>query len=218
MTEHDKDPAPTSDARAAATGAEAGSPEPQGGLLKLLLEFGPLIGFLVAQKKWGIMAGIKVFMVAAPLSLIVSYRRERRLAPVPLFTAVFVLVSGGLTLWLGDEQLFMIKTTVMNLMFGALLLFGLRTGRLFLKWFLGEALRLRDEGWNKLTVRWVAWFFFLAALNEVLRRFFSVDTWSNFKAIGIPVLTVVFTLSQMPLIQRFMVEEPVASGEPRAKD
>ena len=50
-----------------------------------------------------------------------------------------VLVLGGLTIWLHDETFIKIKPTIYYLLVAALLTFGLKTGRNFLKMVLGSA-------------------------------------------------------------------------------
>jgi intracellular septation protein len=73
--------------------------------------------------------------------------------------------------------------------------------------------RLDDEGWRKLTLRWGLFFFVLAVLNEIVWRNFSDDAWVNFKVFGIMPLTVLFTLTQMPLIQRHALPEPEGQAD-----
>ena len=60
------------------------------------VDFGPLVAFAVAYKLGGIYWATGTFMVAAPLALIVAWARERKLRPMPLISAVIVLVFGGL--------------------------------------------------------------------------------------------------------------------------
>jgi intracellular septation protein len=69
-------------------------------------------------------------------------------------------------------------------------------------------MRLTDAGWHLLSLRFALFFFFLAALNEVLRRVLSSDAWVNFKVFGVLGATLVFTLLQTPLIQKHALEEP----------
>ena len=54
----------------------------------------------------------------------------------------------------------------------------------------------------------------IAALNEVVWRSVSTDTWVTFKVFGLMALTLVFTLLQMPLMQKHALEPEPASGEP----
>lgn len=182
--------------------ARAASP-----LLRLALELGPLVVFFVANVRADIFVATAAFMIAITVSLLASRLIERRWPVMPLVTAVFVLVFGGLTLWLADSTFIKVKPTVVNTLFGAILLGGLAFGRSLLKPVFGTAFQLEEEGWRILTLRWGLFFLFLAVLNEVVWRTFSEDAWVSFKVFGIMPLTVVFSLLQMPVLNRFQVEE-----------
>mgnify|MGYP000234523302 CR=1 FL=1 len=73
---------------------------------------------------------------------------------------------------------------------------------------LDAMLPLDAEGWRKLTFRWGLFFFVLAALNEIVWRTQTESFWIAFKAWGIMPLTLLFALSQTPLILRHEVKEP----------
>lgn len=178
-----------------------------GGLFQLATELGPLVLFFVANWRFDIFVATGVFMVAIVAALAAAWQRQRRLPVMPLVTAVFVLVFGGLTLWLQDELFIKLKPTIVNLLFAAILLVGLSRGRIVLALVLGQALRLDPLGWRRLTVRWALFFVFLAALNEVVHRTCSTDFWVGFKSFGMLPLTILFTLSQMPLLARHALEE-----------
>jgi intracellular septation protein len=177
------------------------------GWLRILVEWGPLIAFFIANARGGIFWGTGVFMAATVVALAVSWTLTRRLALVPLIGAVFVAVFGGLTLWLHNDTFIKVKVTLVNAMFGSILLIGLYFGKQFLKLVLGEALKMDDEGWRILTLRWGLFFFVLAALNEVIWRSVGTDLWVNFKVFGILPLTLLFALSQAPLMSRHMIGE-----------
>jgi intracellular septation protein len=177
------------------------------GWLRALIEWGPLIAFFIANARGGIFWGTGVFMAATAVALALSWTLTRRLAMVPLIGTVFVAVFGGLTLWLQNDTFIKVKVTLVNLMFGSILLAGLYFGKQFLKLVLGEALKMDDEGWRILTLRWGLFFFALAALNEVVWRSVSTDLWVNFKVFGILPLTLLFALSQAPLMSRHMIGE-----------
>ena len=176
-------------------------------LLKLALELGPLVVFFFANARFGIFAANGMFMLATIVALTASWWLTRRLAIMPLVTGVVVFVFGGLTLLLQDDVFIKMKPTIVNTLFGTVLLVGLWFGRPLLGYVFDSVFRLDDEGWRKLTFRWGMFFFVLAALNEVIWRNFSTDFWVAFKAFGFLPITVVFTLSQMPLIQRHAVPE-----------
>jgi intracellular septation protein len=94
------------------------------------------------------------------------------------------------------------KPTIINLLFAGILAFGIYTGRPLLKMFMGEALRLTDEGWYRMTVRWTGFFVAMALLNEIVWRNFSEAAWVNFKVFGILPLTFLFAMAQIGLIKR----------------
>lgn len=174
----------------------------RGQLLKLLVEVGPLVVFFVMNARAGIFWGTGAFMVAIVISLIASRILFGRVPVMPLVTGVFVLVFGGLTLWLQDEQFIKIKPTLVNALFAGALFTGLLAGRSLLKIVFGEVFRLTDEGWRKLTFRWACFFMFLAVLNEVMWRSFSTDVWVSFKVFGIMPLTMIFAIAQMGLLKQ----------------
>jgi intracellular septation protein len=176
-------------------------------IVKFLVEAGPLLVFFIANWKGGIFWGTGVFMAATAISLAVSWAVTRKLAMMPLIGAVFVALFGALTLWLHDETFIKVKVSLINALFGAILLGGLFFGQTFLKFVMGEAIKLTDEGWRKLTMRWGLFFFCLAALNEIVWRTQTTDTWVNFKVFGLLPLTLLFAISQAPLMTKHMIEE-----------
>lgn len=198
-------------------------------VLRLLVEVGPLVLFFLVNSRWkqiapgssleNIYAATAVFMVAIVVSLAVSWSTERRLPIMPLVTAFFVLVFGGLTLALRDELFIKLKPTIVNSLFAAILFGGLAAKRSLLKPLLDTAIDLSDEGWRVLTLRWAFFFVFLAGLNEFVWRAFSTDTWVSFKVFGVMPITFVFLLTQAPLLQRHQrtpAPEPRPDEEPAA--
>ena len=110
------------------------------------------------------------FIVATLIALAVSYALTRRLPLMPFVTAIVVVVFGGLTLWLQDETFIKMKPTIINVLFGGVLLGGLAFGKSLLGYVFDAVFKLTDEGWRKLTFRWGLFFFVLAVLNEIVWR------------------------------------------------
>ncbi|MBO0347067.1 septation protein A [Roseibium sp. CAU 1637] len=186
-------------------------------LLKLALELGPLGVFFLFNAKGAQIAELfpvlqtlgkpiflatAAFMVAITVSLAVSLWLTRRLPIMPLVTGVVVLVFGALTLWLHDDLFIKLKPTIVNVLFGSVLLGGLLFGKSLLGYVFDGAFRLSEQGWRILTFRWGIFFFVLAIINEIIWRNFSTDFWVNFKVFGVMPLTLLFTMTQLPLIQR----------------
>ena len=183
-----------------AEGSDAAA-QPHG--TKLMIELGPLLAFFAAWFLADIFWATGVLMAATLVSVVASKLLLGRVSPVIIATAVLVVVFGGLTFWFGDAHFIKMKPTIINLLFAGVLFGGLLTGRPLLKLLFGEAFNLTEEGWRKLTLRWMLFFVVMAVLNEVVWRNFSEATWVNFKVFGILPLTLVFAMSQIGLIKRY---------------
>ena len=185
--------------------------------LKMVLELGPLVVFFLANRfgddlaqQWPVLQqlggrifiGTAFFMVAMVLSIFLSLLLMRKIAVMPLVTAFFVLVFGGLTLWLQDETFIKMKPTIVNLIFAVILLGGLLFGKSLLAYVFDQAFDLDPRGWQILTLRWGLFFIFLAIANEVVWRNFSNDFWVAFKVWAIMPMTIIFMLLQLPLLNR----------------
>lgn len=201
-------------------------------LLKMALELGPLLVFFFANARgeWlgrhfpvltefggPIFIATGLFMIATAIALSVSWLLIRRLPLMPLISGIVVLVFGALTLWLQNDTFIKMKPTIVNTLFGAILLGGLMLGHSLLGYVFNSAFNLTEEGWRRLTLRWGVFFLFLAVLNEVVWRGFSTDFWVAFKVWGTMPITILFTMAQMPLIMRHSVE-PLGGPETSGKD
>ena len=99
------------------------------------------------------------------------------------------------------------KPTIINLLFAAILYGGIVINKPFLRYLLGTAIKLHDEGWSILTKRWIGFFIALAILNEIIWRTQSTDIWVNFKVFGILPITFIFTLTQFSIIKKYQIED-----------
>ncbi len=181
--------------------------------LKFALEFGPLALFFLSFWRFGIFAATGVMIVAALVTLGVSWAMLRRIPIMPLVTAVIVVVFGSLTLFFHNETLIKIKPTVLYLLFAGALFFGIAFKRPMLKIMFDGALHLSEEGWRKLTWRWALFFLFLAALNEAVWRTQTTELWVTFKSFGVIPLTLLFAIAQAPLMTRYEASAEEASDE-----
>ncbi|WP_019219266.1 septation protein A [Bartonella florencae] len=183
--------------------------------LKFLLEMGPLVVFFLANYKgeWllknveifknfqkPIFPATAIFMVAIIIALSLSWILTRKIPLMPLISGVFVLVFGFLTLWLHNDTFIKMKPTIINSLFAIILFGGMFFKKPLLRYALDSTLKLDDLGWQKLTYRWAFFFVLLALLNEIVWRNFSDNVWTSFKVFGVMPLTVLFMLTQMPLI------------------
>ena len=193
-------------------------------LLKLALDFGPLLLFFFANSKpalfepWiaplipdavatgeraGIFVATAVFMVAIVAALAISYALTRRLPMMAMVSAVIVVVFGGATLFFQNETFIKVKPTIIYLLFAGTLFGGLIFRKPLLAMVFDQMFDLTEEGWRKLTIRWALFFLALAVLNEIVWRTQSTDTWVTFKVFGVMPLTFLFAALQYPLLMKY---------------
>ncbi|MFG1418707.1 septation protein A [Xanthobacter sp. V0B-10] len=190
----------------------AASPRPaMSPMLKIGLELGPLVLFFAANAYGGIYVATGAFMVATFAALAAMWVLARRIAVMPLVSAAVVLVFGTLTLWLQDDHFIKLKPTMVNAAFGLLLLGGLVAKKPLLPYVFDGMVRLTDEGWRALTIRWGVFFLVMAVVNEVVWRGFSTDTWVAFKTFGYLPLTLAFAMAQAPLMSRYELKDGAES-------
>jgi|TARA_B110000438_G_C15694397_1_gene598268 intracellular septation protein len=175
--------------------------------LRAIVEYVPLATFFVAYYFTDLFIATASIMLATAFTLVLSYIVERRIPIMPLMMAGIIGIFGGLTLWLQDETFIKMKPTIIQVIFGTVLFTGLLLDRLFLKSLIGAAWQITDEGWRILTMRFAMFFFLSAIVNEAVWRTQSTDLWVNFKVFGLTGMTLIFILSQLPLLKRFSIKE-----------
>ena len=148
-----------------------------------------------------------VIVGASLLALAVGLLVERRIAPMPLVTAVVGLIFGGLTLVFHDERFIKVKPTILYGLLGLFLITGALRGKNPLKVLMGDAFHLPDPVVRTLTLRYALFFFALAIANEAVWRTQSTVTWGFFKFPGVAILLFLFAMSQAPLMMKHMPDE-----------
>ena len=183
--------------------------------VKTALEMGPVILFFVFYSKFknneyiflgetyeGFILATALF-IPVLLETGILYFLTGKLSKMQVFTAVLVVVFGGLGIWFNDEKFFKMKPTIIYLLFGGILGFGLFKGQSYLQIVMDGALPMSNDGWMILTKRFMLFFFGLAIANEVIWRSLSTDIWVNFKTFGLPLAMFVFFITQAKVISKY---------------
>jgi len=173
--------------------------------LKFITDFGPLLIFFIVYYKSGknLTTAIPPLIIATIMAVALVYFIEKKIPYVPLIGGIVITLFGGLTLYFNNPIFIYMKPTIVNLIFACVLIVSnILYKKNFLKIFLQSAFQLDDIGWNKLNFRWAYFFIFLAFLNEIVWRTQPEAIWVNFKVWGILPITFIFTVIQVPLINR----------------
>ena len=172
--------------------------------IKFIADFGPLLIFFYYYKKLGINAAIIPLIIATIIATIVLYFLEKKIPKIPITGAVIVTVFGGLTLYFDNKIFFYMKPTIVNILFAVILFLGnVFLKKNILKTFLETTIKLEDQGWEILNRRWIIFFMFLAILNELVWRTQSEEFWVKFKVFGIIPITLIFTMFQISLVNKY---------------
>ena len=176
-------------------------------IYKLLIDIGPLAVFFIFYTRGDLKTAILPFMIATIIAVLFSYILEKKIPIMPTVGAAIILIFGGLTIYFDNETFFKMKPTIINLLFAGILYGGVILNKSLLRYLLGAALKLQDEGWDILTKRWIGFFIALAILNEIIWRTQTTDIWVNFKVFGILPITFIFTLTQFSTIKKYQIED-----------
>ncbi|GLQ34584.1 putative intracellular septation protein A [Amylibacter marinus] len=195
-------------------------PKKSHGPWKALFEYGPLILFFVAYTKikdqtftfagneyQGFIVATALFIPVLLISTAAMWWITGKLSKMQVFTAILVVVFGGLGIWFNDDSFFKMKPTIIYLLFGGVLGFGLLRGQSYLRYMMEEMLPLQDAGWMILTKRFALFFLGLALANEAIWRSMSTDAWVNFKTFGLPIAMFAFIMLQTGLFSKYSADQ-----------
>ena len=181
--------------------------------IKFITDFGPLLVFFsfYYKNEKNLIVAIPPFIVATLIALIVLLIFEKKIPMVTLLGWIFITLFGGLNIYFNNPIFIYLKPTIINILFGL----GLLAGKFFtkepiLKKMLGKSMQLTEEGWKILNLRWVYFFFSLALINEIIWRIYCPEQeyiWVNFKVWGILPITIIFTAFQIPIINKYKLNE-----------
>jgi intracellular septation protein len=167
-----------------------------------LLEFSPLIVFLVCFELLGIYWATAALMLACVLQLLVHRVRTGKFKPMHVITVAVLLPLGSATLLLHDHRFIQWKPTVLLGLVAAAFLGSMFIGkqplaRRMLEPAFSEPLEVAPRTWLLINSLWVVWFALLAAANIYVARNFSESTWVHFKVFGITIALFVFMVPQV---------------------
>jgi intracellular septation protein len=195
--------------------------------IKLLLEFLPLGLFLIATDVYDIYVGSAVLGVATLISMALVWLVYRQLALMAIITGLTGLFAAGATVILVDPIWVKMKPTIVSFVFGTILAAGLAVNKPLLRPLIGADLNLTEEGWRTITWRWMAYFLFIAVLNEAVWRGANAanptphlpgvphpadQIWATFKVIFLMPATIIYAAIQLPLLKRYRADPDLPMG------
>ncbi|WP_426112707.1 septation protein A [Massilia sp. PWRC2] len=126
-------------------------------------------------------------------------------------SAAVIVVMGGATIYLHDENFIKWKPTILYWAFAAILLFYLVVmNKNLMKSVMGEAMKLPEAIWRRVAWAWIAFLAALGALNLLMAFVvFKGDTsaWVNFKVFGATGIFFVFIVAMGVMLSKYMQDD-----------
>ena len=177
---------------------------------KLLFDLFPVILFFVAYKLADIYVATAVVIAATFAQIAWMWFRHRKVEKMLWVSLGLVVVFGGATLLLHDENFIKLKLTIFYWVFAAVLLgASLFMGKNLIRSLLTSQgkFEMPDQVWRLLNNMWIAFFAFMGGLNLFIAQNYSTDVWVNFKLFGSFGLMIVFLVAQGFIIAKYIKEE-----------
>lgn len=176
--------------------------------MKILLDLLPVILFFIAYKVADIFVATAVVILATFGQIAFSWWKHRKVDTMLWVSLGLVVVFGGATLVLHDENFIKWKLTIFYWLFAVVLLGASLMGKNLIKSLLTSQgkLELPDPVWTLLNQLWIGFFAVTGAINVYVFQNYSTDTWVNFKLFGSLGLMIAFLVIQGVIISKYLKE------------
>lgn len=175
--------------------------------MKQLLEFFPIVLFFIAYKLYDIYVATAVVIVATIVQVAATWLKYRKVEMMQWITLLLILVMGGATIYLQDEQFIKWKLTIIEWLFGLTFLGSQFIGQKpIIQRIMGANLELPATIWRRLNLAWSLFFLAVGFLNLYVMYTYSTDDWVTFKTFGVPGLMIVFIALQLAFLYKHLPE------------
>jgi intracellular septation protein len=182
--------------------------------MKIFFEFLPILAFFVAFKTFDIYVATSVAIGITVIQMLWLVWKKLPISKMQIINFFIILIFGSLTIILHDKEFIMLKPTVLYWTFAfslAVSFFVFKKN--LLQMVLGKELVLDTPNastiWSKINLAWIIYFAFLGFLNLYVAKFYSEDTWVNFKLSTIGLL-LVFLIFQGLWLSRYIKSDTVS--------
>ena len=175
--------------------------------MKQLFEFFPIVLFFIAFKLYDIYVATAVVIVATIMQVGYTWFRYRKVETMQWITLGLIIVMGGATILLHDEQFIKWKLSIIEWLFGLAFLGSQFIGKKpFVERMMSKTLTLPDFVWRRLNLMWGCFFMSVGFINVYVMHNYTTDEWVTFKTFGVPGLMVLFIVLQMVFLYKYIPE------------
>ena len=174
-------------------------------MIKQLVEFFPIVLFFIAFKLYDIYVATAVVIGATIVQVAYAWFKHRKVETMQWITLALVVVMGGLTLILHDEQFVKWKLSIIEWLFGVAFLGSQFIGKKpFIERMMSSQLTLPASIWKALNLCWASFFIGVGCLNVYVMFNFDTDDWVTFKTFIVPGLMAIFIVLQMIFLYKYL--------------
>ncbi|MCF7988360.1 MAG: septation protein A [Methylovulum sp.] len=175
--------------------------------MKQLFELFPIALFFIAYKFYDIYVATAVVMTATVIQVLYTWLRYRKVESMQWITLGLILVMGGATLYLQNEQFIKWKLSIIEWLFGLAFLGSQFIGKKpFIERIMSASISLPPLVWKRLNLLWGGFFLSVGFINLYVMYNFSTDDWVSFKTFGVPGLMFIFIVLQMIFLYKYIPE------------
>ncbi len=165
--------------------------------MQLLVDYIPLVVFILAYFYQDIFFATGMLMVAMPVVLLLQWLMTKKINKIYAASTVLVLVLGGATLAFRNPTFLYWKPTVLNWLIAIVFLGSQWIGdKTVVQRMLQNAAELSADQWVRLNQIWVVFFSIVGGINIYVAYNFSEAFWVKFKLFGMLGLTLIFVIIQ----------------------
>ena len=165
--------------------------------MQLLVDYIPLVVFILAYFYQDIFFATGMLMVAMPVVLALQWLMTKKINKIYMASTVLVLVLGGATLAFKNPTFLYWKPTVLNWLIAIVFLGSQWIGdKTVVQRMLENAAELSADQWIRLNQIWVVFFSIVGGINIYVAYNFSEAFWVKFKLFGMLGLTLIFVIIQ----------------------
>jgi len=182
--------------------------------MKQLFKFIPIILFFIAYKLYDIYVATAVVIVATLIQVSLTWIIYKKVEKMQWITLALIVVMGGATIYLRDENFIKWKLTIIEWLFGAVFLGSQFIGQQpLVQRMMGANLELPDNIWRRLNLLWAGFFIMVGSINLYVMHAYNTDDWVMFKTFIVPGMMLVFIILQMIYLYRYIPETTVEPEE-----
>lgn len=196
-------------------------------MIKSLIEYTPLLLFVIVTRFYGLPAATATLIVCSVLQYIIYRLAGWKQSSMQRWSQFTVLVLGTLSLLLHNTMIIKLKPSVLFTLFPLI-------GLIVYKWkhvnwlerMYREAMGHGDTPlpdpdhpfWKRALWQATAFFLAMAVINVFVALYATDQQWATFKLVGLTSLTLLFFTSQGLCLMRFNESSPANATPPQQHD